>query len=95
MSVTSIIQTPVSRDDPLMIAFAEYKSTEESATTKKWAASQEYVEGSLWAAFVQGWDRRNAADKAFDLHKVQTCSDEVFEAMIGNLRAMRKGEPLK
>lgn len=61
--------TPVSPDDPLMIAWTAYKSTEDFSNSLKWAMAYEYsagrpiaesqrvahAEGSLWAAFMQGF----------------------------------------
>lgn len=47
--------TPVPKDHPLMLAWEAYKATDEYANTKKWAAYPEHVDGSLWAAFEQGW----------------------------------------
>ncbi len=51
--------TPVSNDDPLMVAWNEYKASEEYQYTKKWAAFEEHVDGSLWAAFLAGWSAAN------------------------------------
>lgn len=48
-------QTPVPADHPLMIAWENYKQTEDYANTKKWAAYAEHVDGSLWAAFARGY----------------------------------------
>lgn len=47
--------TPVPADAPLMIAWKAYRGTPEYANTKQWAAHEEHVEGSLWAAFVAGF----------------------------------------
>lgn len=46
-------------NDPLMVAWTAYKATPAYANTKKWAASPQDVDGSLWAAFAQGWTERN------------------------------------
>lgn len=51
--------TPVPNDDPLMVAWNEYKASEEYRNTKKWAAFEEHVDGSLWAAFLAGWSAAN------------------------------------
>ena len=42
--------------DPRMIHWEEYKKTEEYANTLKWATHREHTEGSLWAAFVRGYE---------------------------------------
>lgn len=52
--------TPVSKDHPLMRAWEAYKQTEDYANTRRWAAHEAHVEGSLWAAFERGW---RAADQ--------------------------------
>ena len=52
--------TPVPMDDPLMIAWKAYQATTEYANTKKWALHEPHVDGSLWAAFVEGWSRSAA-----------------------------------
>ena len=48
-------QTPVAADAPVMKAWEAYKATDEYANTKRWAVVAEYTDGSLWAAFLQGW----------------------------------------
>lgn len=47
---------PVPNDHPLMIAWKAYQSSGEYQNTKNWAAFEEHVDGSLWAAFVEGWE---------------------------------------
>ena len=42
-------------DDPLMIAWKAYKATQRFANTKRWAADPSYTDGSLWAAFAEGY----------------------------------------
>lgn len=49
MSVT------VPKDHPLMVAWTAYKDTEDYANTRRWAAHDAHVDGSLWAAFERGW----------------------------------------
>lgn len=46
----------VSADHPMLIAWEQYKQTSDYANTKKWAAHDEHVDGSLWASFVQGYN---------------------------------------
>ena len=48
----------MSDDDPCMIAWNAYKASDDYANTKRWAVNQENVDGSLWAAFLEGWNRR-------------------------------------
>src|SRR5215813_4795445 len=47
--------TPVRDDDPRMKAWKVYSASDEYANTKKWALHAEHVEGSLWAAFIEGF----------------------------------------
>ena len=61
--MTSGASAPVSADDPRMIAWTAYKATDDYANTLKWALwphnderKQQYVEGSLWAAFIEGFE---------------------------------------
>lgn len=48
--------TPVPESHPLMVAWNAYKATDEYANTKKWALHEQHVEGSLWAAFMAGFN---------------------------------------
>jgi hypothetical protein len=50
-------ETPVPADHPMMKAWKAYEATDDFANSKKWAGKPEHVDGSLWAAFVQGWVR--------------------------------------
>src|SRR4051812_29551363 len=52
---------PVPADHPLMVAWTAYTATEEFANTLRWASKPEHSQGSLWAAFEQGF--RAAADQ--------------------------------
>ena len=48
------VMVALPENDPTMIAWNKYKATDEFANTKKWAAYPQHVEGSLWAAYLQG-----------------------------------------
>ena len=58
------VSEPMPADDPRLIAWKKYQETEEYSNTTKWALDtnasddqrQLYVEGSLWAAFIQGYE---------------------------------------
>ena len=52
------IQSQVPADYPMMVAWEAYKASDEYSNTKRWAAHVEHVDGSLWAAFVMGWNCR-------------------------------------
>lgn len=45
----------VPKSDPIMIAWAEYKLTDEYANSFKWAEYKEHRDGSMWAAYIQGF----------------------------------------
>jgi hypothetical protein len=48
-------ESPMPKDHPLMKAWEQYKVTDDYTNTRKWAHHAEHVDGSLWAAFSQGW----------------------------------------
>lgn len=50
------VMQQVAKDAPLMIAWEAYKATEDYANTKRWATKPEHTEGSLWAAFMAGFN---------------------------------------
>ena len=41
--------------DPMRAAWERYKLTDMYANSRKWAAHEEHVDGSMWAAFVEGY----------------------------------------
>lgn len=53
--------TAVPEDHPLMIAWKTYQATDDFANTKKWAMHHEHVQGTLWAAFMAGFQARQVA----------------------------------
>lgn len=66
--------TPCPKDDPLMVAWANYNTTEEYANAKRWAAKPEHVDGSLWAVFQAGFSAATA--RAANLHEqIDSASD--------------------
>jgi hypothetical protein len=59
---------PVPANHPLMIAWTEYEASPDYARSYGWAKKgAEYVEGSLWAAFVEGF--KAATERAASLHE--------------------------
>lgn len=52
----------VSADDPRMIAWAQYKHSNEYENSKRWAVFPQHVEGSMWAAFIAGFEAAQAPD---------------------------------
>lgn len=53
------IEHQLSKDNPIMIAWENYKNTPEYENTKHWATNQKHTEGSLWAAFLAGFMTQN------------------------------------
>lgn len=77
----SDVSAKVPDNDPLMIAWKAYLETRDYANTLRWAkhftivpdtetgqlkATSNHLEGSLWAAFMQGWIARASLGKAAD-----------------------------
>lgn len=60
-------QTPLPKDDPLMVAWEAHKATEQHATDVRWARVEAHTEGALWSAFEAGWRAREAALSAAGL----------------------------
>lgn len=53
MTDRAMVQVP--DDAPVMKAWNTYTATDNYANTRMWAAHDAHVDGSLWAAFLQGW----------------------------------------
>ena len=81
--------TPVPKDHPLAIAWAAYQKTEDFANASQWATVTEttiqhpYLQGSLWAMFMEGYKRGSGIGTAkmlgcFKLHE----AEEVANAAI-------------
>ena len=49
------VQTPVTEDAPVMVAWERYKKTESYANARKWAMTEDHVDGSMWSAFERGF----------------------------------------
>ena len=58
------VMSAVSSDHPLMKAWIAYQATDEYNNTAKWAST--HTSGSLWAAFMKGWNLATA--RAVDMH---------------------------
>ncbi len=48
-------ESPLPRDDPRIIAWEKYKKTTEYANARRWATNPKHVDGSHWAAFLEGY----------------------------------------
>ena len=49
------VQMQLPADSPIMKAWDAFKATEDFANALKWAAYPEQAQGSLWAAYAQGF----------------------------------------
>ena len=49
------LMTDVPSTDPMMVAWESYRASANYANTRKWATKDRHVDGSLWAAFCEGW----------------------------------------
>lgn len=63
----SALMMALPKDHPLVKAFEAYKETPDYRNSFRWAAHPEHRDGSLWAAFEQGW---NAREK----HSAECCT---------------------
>ena len=52
--------TPVNHNSPLWKAWLAYHKTEAYTNTRYWAQRQDHVDGSLWAAFVAGFEAKGS-----------------------------------
>lgn len=50
------IERPCPPDSELMKAWEKYKASDDYANSLHWAAKDEYREGSMWAAFMSGFE---------------------------------------
>lgn len=55
------VMQPLKPNDPRLLAWEEYKKSDEYKNSRSWALHEEYVDGSMWAAFVKGWSMTEAA----------------------------------
>ena len=89
------IQSEVPLTHPMRAAWQIYENTPEYANSKKWAIHPQHVDGSLWAAFCQGYERnmvstgiylalKNIID-GFDIGAIEITSeheDELDRALV-------------
>lgn len=64
--LVSDAMTEVPLTHPMRAAWEKYKETDEYANARKWALhpdaeERQYVDGSMWAAFCEGWNAGLAA----------------------------------
>jgi hypothetical protein len=71
----SEVQRAVPIDHAIMRAWNEYRDSAEFRNSFKHAAGPEYRTGSLWAAFLVGWN--TAVERAASLHEmIDPASDD-------------------
>lgn len=56
-------QQSLSKNDPRMVAWEDYKLSSAYANSFKWAQYPEHRDGSMWAAFLQGFDSAITAER--------------------------------
>lgn len=54
-------ESPMDRDAPVMLAWATFKATEAYENAARWAVSPQDTEGSLWRAFLEGYEAAGRA----------------------------------
>lgn len=63
--------SPLPKDAPIMQAWEAYQKTAEYQNTFRWAVHPEHREGSLWGAFLAGWQRASGATEDQPVARVQ------------------------
>jgi hypothetical protein len=67
---------------PMIVAWKKYQATSDYKNVKIWAMTEEHVDGSLWAAFAEGWGQnqiKNAFDSADKIMKELEVETKEFE----------------
>lgn len=80
---------PVPADHPLMLAWAAHKQTDNYANSKRWAANEQHLDGSLWALFDAGWNAAMSAQHAAVPVQVSRSGG------VTTLSFVREGEPVE
>lgn len=70
-------------NDPLLRAYHAYRETRDYKNTRKWALTDEHVDGSLWAAFMHGWEANDAATSSSHDSLVKALEEIVRESEMG------------
>ncbi len=73
MNENSNVQGKIADDHPMKIAWDKYKASPQYINSFRWAAHKEHRSGSLWAAFCEGWYRRevNKASHKPTIHELE------------------------
>lgn len=90
----SDVMAPLPKDDPRIVAFEAYKRTDAYQNTRRWAQHPDHVDGSLWAAFLAGWEATRPAEADMERRAKRLLSDsrkarvEQLERHVKQLEAM-------
>jgi hypothetical protein len=73
-------------DDPRIVAWNEYRATQDYANTRNWALHKEHVDGSLWAAFLAGHALAQAAATIAErrMEEMRKALERIAASMPGN-----------
>jgi hypothetical protein len=78
------VMTPAPKDAPVMVAWEAYKLTDEYQNTRKWALHERHVDGSLWAAFSEGFARSLSSREAVIEECIAACNGEQLTEGLDN-----------
>lgn len=75
-------------DSPVVVYWSEYEASERFENAKRWAVKPENLQGSLWAAFVAGWDAHetSVSKKRF---RIKNLSGRIFTWLLKVSRSLR------
>jgi len=76
------IMTQVDKKGFLWKAWIEYKETEDYKNSWRHADTEEHRDGSLWAAFVEGWGRSNRMRRKYSIMTDFEWAKKVLEKML-------------
>lgn len=81
-------QEMVDQNHPMVKAWRDYKTTSAFRNSRHRVAYAEHVDGSLWAAFVEGW---NAAENARSLSLLAKVVDEIDQFAMAHSKVEAAG----
>ena len=85
MNIEELMQA-VPEDAPVMVAWSQYKKSDDYGNSRKWAVLQEHTDGSMWASFYKGF----LAGVVASMIETEKSRDAVF-----NLRAEARNAALE
>lgn len=94
-------QSPVPEGHPMMQAWERYKASPEYANSFRWAAQEQHRDGSMWAAFVSGWQATDPRDEIV-VHVPREPTDEMLDVDVPvrsmapiEVSELQEGKPLR